>query len=252
MSLDGSLAAEERRLVLLDLLRASGRVDITGAAGQLGVHHMTIRRDLKGLEREGSARLVRGGAIFVGTEEFEIRQSKALSAKRRIAEKLAPLVRTHESVAIDASTTLFALVEELPPVDHLLVVTYGIPAFQALQSRTDVRAFLSGGEVDRRTGSLVGPVAQRTLESFSLSCGFLSTSALDPELGTMEPTVEEVQMKQAMVRASQYLVLAVDSSKLSQRSAVRALSLDQIQTVVTELDPADSRLDPYRDRVLLL
>jgi DeoR family glycerol-3-phosphate regulon repressor len=68
----------------------------------------------------------------------------------------------------------------------------------------------------------------------------------------MEPTVEEVQMKQAMVRASQYLVLAVDSSKLSQRSAVRALSLDQIQTVVTELDPADSRLDPYRDRVLLL
>ena len=252
MSLDGSLAAEERRLVLLDLLRASGRVDITGAAGQLGVHHMTIRRDLKGLEREGSARLVRGGAIFVGTEEFEIRQSKALSAKRRIAEKLAPLVRTHESVAIDASTTLFALVEELPPVDHLLVVTYGIPAFQALQSRTDVRAFLSGGEVDRRTGSLVGPVAQRTLQSFSVSCGFLSATGLDPELGTMEPTVEEVEMKQAMVRASQHVVLAVDSTKLSQRSAVRALSLDQIQTVVTELDPADSRLDPYREQVLLL
>jgi DeoR family fructose operon transcriptional repressor len=252
MSQDGSLAAEERRRVLLDLLRESGRVDITGAAAQLGVHHMTIRRDLKGLEREGSARLVRGGAIFVGTEEFEIRQSRALSAKRRIAGKLAPLVRKHESVAIDASTTLFALVEELPAVDHLLVVTYGIPAFQALQSRTDVRAFLSGGEVDRRTGSLVGPVAQRTLQSFSVSCGFLSATGLDPELGTMEPTVEEVEMKQAMVRASQHVVLAVDSTKLSQRSAVRALSLDQIQTVVTELDPADSRLDPYREQVLLL
>src|SRR6201999_1525025 len=93
MSVGGSLAAEERRRVLLDLLRESGRVDINGAAGQLGVHHMTIRRDLKGLEREGSARLVRGGAIFVGTEEFEVRQSRALSAKRRIAEKLGPLVR---------------------------------------------------------------------------------------------------------------------------------------------------------------
>jgi DeoR family fructose operon transcriptional repressor len=252
MSLDGSLAAEDRRRVLLDLLRESGRVDITWAAGQLGVHHMTIRRDLKGLEREGSARLVRGGAIFVGPEEFEIRQSKALSAKRRIAAKLAPLVRTGESVAIDASTTLFALVEDLPAVDHLLVVTCGIPAFQALQPRTGVRVFLSGGEVDRRTGSLVGPVAQRTLESFSFSCGFLSATALDPELGTMEPTVEEAEMKQALVRASQQVVLAVDSTKLSQRSAVRALSLDQIQTVVTELDPADSRLDPYRDRVLLL
>ena len=46
-------------------------------------------------------------------------------------------------------------------------------------------------------------------------------------------------MKQAMARASQYVVLAVDSTKLGQRSAVRALNLDQIQTVVTELDPAD-------------
>jgi DeoR family fructose operon transcriptional repressor len=252
MSLGGSLAAEERRQVLLDLLRESGRVDITGAAGQLGVHHMTIRRDLKGLEREGAARLVRGGAIFVGTEEFEIRQSRALSAKRRIAEKLGPLVLEHDSVAIDASTTLFAFVEDLPAVDHLVVVTYGIPAFQALQSRAGVRAFLSGGELDPRTGSLVGPVAQRTLEGFSLSCGFLSASALDSELGTMEPTVEEVEMKQATARASQHVVLAVDSTKLSQRSAVRALNLDQIQTLVTELDPADVRLDPYRDRVLLL
>ena len=59
-------------------------------------------------------------------------------------------------------------------------------------------------------------------------------------------------MKQALARASQYVVLAVGATKLSQRSAVRALSLDQIQAVVTELDPADSRLDPYRDRVLLL
>jgi DeoR family transcriptional regulator, fructose operon transcriptional repressor len=252
MSLGGSLAAEERRQVLLDLLRESGRVDITGAAGQLGVHHMTIRRDLKGLEREGAARLVRGGAIFVGTEEFEIRQSRALSAKRRIAEKLGPLVLEHDSVAIDASTTLFAFVEDLPAVDHLVVVTYGIPAFQALQPRAGVRAFLSGGELDPRTGSLVGPVAQRTLEGFSLSCCFLSASALDSELGTMEPTVEEVEMKQATARASQHVVLAVDSTKLSQRSAVRALNLDQIQTLVTELDPADVRLDPYRDRVLLL
>jgi DeoR family transcriptional regulator, fructose operon transcriptional repressor len=252
MSLSGSLAAEERRRALLEVLRERGRVDIIYAAGQLGVHHMTIRRDLKGLEREGSARLVRGGAIFTGTEEFEIRQSRALSAKRRIAEKLGPLVREHDSVGIDASTTLFQLVEELPAVDHLMVVTYGIPAFQTLQSRAEVRAFLSGGELDRRTGSLVGPVAQRTLEGFSLSCCFLSATALDPELGTMEPTIEEVEMKQAMVRAARDVVLAVDSTKLSQRSAVRALSFDQIQTVVTELDPADARLDPYRERVQLL
>ena len=73
-------------------------------------------------------------------------------------------------------------------------------------------------------------MAQRTLEGFSLSCCFLSATALDPELGTMEPTVEEVEMKQAMARASQYVVLAADSAKLSQRSAVIAVTWARVRT----------------------
>src|ERR1017187_1136939 len=130
MSLGGSLAAEERRRVLLDLLRESGGGDISGAAGQLGVHHTTIRRDLKGLEREGSARLERGGAIFAGTEEVQSRQSRTLSAQGRIAVKLGPLVLEHDSVGIDASTPLSQFGIRLRAVDHVVVVTYGIPAFQ--------------------------------------------------------------------------------------------------------------------------
>lgn len=249
MGLDGSLAAEDRRQSLLDLLRESGRVDIADAAGRLEVSLMTIRRDLKGLERDGSARLVRGGAVPVGTEEFAVRQSRALSAKRRIAEKLSTLVLDHDSVALDGSTTVFRFVEELRPAADLIVVTYGIPAFQALQSRHHVRAYLSGGELDPKTGGLVGPVAQRTIESFSVSCCLLSTMALDPEIGMMEPTVDEVEMKRALLRSAALAVLAVDSSKLGQRSAVRSAPVDDLDLIVTELDPRDPRLDPYRDRV---
>jgi len=252
MGVEGSLASEQRQRVLLDLLRAEGHIDIVSAAERLDVHSMTIRRDLKALERDGSARLVRGGAIFVGTEEFDVRRARGLSAKRRIAEKLAPIVREHESVGFDASTTLLTLAETMPDVDGLLVVSYGIEAFTAVTGRPGVQAFLSGGELDPRTGSLVGPVAQRTLDGFALSCCILSTAALDPDIGTMEPTVEEVGMKQAMARSSHRVVLALDSSKLVQRSAVRALRLDQIAMIVTELDPGDERLDPYRERVELL
>ncbi len=252
MGLDGSLAAEERRQTLLDQLRDLGRVDIAGAADQLDVSPMTIRRDLRGLEGEGLARLVRGGAVPVGIQEFAVRQSRALTAKRRIAEKLGTVVTGHESIAVDGSTTVFRFVEELHPVADLLVVTYGIPAFQVLQSRDHVRAFLSGGELEPRTGSLLGPVAQRTIDSFSVSCSVLSTMALDPEVGTMEPTVEEVEMKRALLRSGQYTVLAVDATKLGQRSAVRSIAVEEVDLIVTELDPTDARLDPYRERVELL
>jgi hypothetical protein len=38
MGVEGSLAAEHRRKVILDLLRAGGRVDIAQAAERLDVH----------------------------------------------------------------------------------------------------------------------------------------------------------------------------------------------------------------------
>lgn len=252
MGLEGSLAAEDRRRELMRLLRERGQVHIEDAAGRLAVHPMTIRRDLRGLEREGSARLVRGGAVVVGTEEFAVRQSRALSAKRRIAQKAVRLVAGHESLGIDASSTAFQVAELLPPQGPRTVVTYGIPAFQSLQNRRDARAFLTGGELDARTGSLVGAVASRTLASFALSCCVLSTQALHPDVGTTEPSPEEVEMKEALVAASERVVLLVDSGKLGQRSAVRSIALRQVDTLVTELPPSDPRLDPYRDLVELV
>lgn len=252
MVVEGSLAAEERQESLLHALREEGRIEIEETARRLGVHPMTIRRALKVLERSGRARLVRGGAVYVGTEEFAIRQSRALTAKKRIAEKLKPIVLEHESIGFDASSTVHVLTENMPAVDRLLVVTYGVEAFQALQNNENVQTILSGGERDPRTGSLVGMIAQQTVERFALSCCVLSTSALDPEVGTMEPTMEEVAMKQTMAQAAERVVLAADATKLAQRSAVRSVALSHVDVLVTELDPNDPRLDPYRDVVELL
>lgn len=251
MGVDGSLAAEERQELLLAALREEGRIEIEETARRLDVHPMTIRRALKVLERSGRARLVRGGAVYVGTEEFAIRQSRALSAKKKIAEKLRPLVLEHESIGLDASSTIHVLAENMPDVEGLLVVTYGIETFHALQGQDKIHTILSGGERDPRTGSLVGMIAQQSVEKFSLSCCILSAGAIDPEAGTMEPTMEEAGMKQAMAQASQRVIMATDSTKLSQRSAVRSIALSDIDLLVTELDPSDPRLETYRDLVEL-
>jgi len=245
----GSLAAEERTAALLRDLRTDGRVEIEDAAYRLNVHPMTIRRALKMLERDGRARLVRGGAVHVGSEEFAIRQSRALSAKKKIAEKIAPLLGAHETVGFDASSTVHVLAQNMPEVERLMVITYGVEAFQSLQGKQNITAILSGGERDSRTGSLVGFVAQQTVSGFSMDCCILSASGIDPEAGTMEPTMEEVEMKQSMAKSSQRVIMAVDATKLSHRSSVRSFDLAQVDLLVTECDPRHPRLDPYRDIV---
>ena len=59
-------------------------------------------------------------------------------------------------------------------------------------------------------------------------------------------------MKIALADVSAEVVLAVDSTKLGQRGPARALPADRVATLVTELDPDDHRLDPYRDAWLVL
>jgi DeoR family fructose operon transcriptional repressor len=47
-------------------------------------------------------------------------------------------------------------------------------------------------------------------------------------------------------------VLAVDTSKLHSRAPARTFSIEDLTILVTELDPADARLDAYRDRCEIL
>lgn len=98
----------------------------------------------------------------------------------------------------------------------------------------------------------MGVVAQESIERFALSCCVLSTSALDAKTGTMEPTMDEAAMKQSLVRSAKRVILAVDSSKLTQRSSIRSVPLSDVDLLVTELEPESVELDAFRDQVDIL
>jgi DeoR family fructose operon transcriptional repressor len=248
----GTLTAEQRRAALRAELEAQGEVRLAEFSEHWAVHPMTIRRDFSHLEREGVARRVRGGLLKVGDDHFERRQAKALTAKRKIAAKLAGLVPSEAAIGLDASTTVHLLTAEMPQATGLSVITNGLASFESLHGTPGVRTFLTGGEREERNQSLVGPIAVAAVRQFLLARCFLSTQALDPAAGTSETTVEEAAIKLALVEVSEHVVLAVDSSKLGRRSLVRSIGLDRIDLMVTDLNPDDERLDEYREVVELL
>ena len=240
----------------LDLIRqrldGDGRVRVTELAEALDVSEMTIRRDLETLVDDGLAQRVHGGAVAVGPQQFAARFQQNARAKARLADKLVDLVGTGGAVGIDASSTLQRLATRLGGARDITVLTNGPDTFRALQGHAGVTALLTGGELDTRTGSLVGPLAARTARDLMLRRLFVSAAALDPKLGSSESTLEEADVKLALAESTAEIVLAVDSSKLGHRAPARAFSIDRIDMLVTELDPTDRRLDPYRDNVRVL
>jgi DeoR family fructose operon transcriptional repressor len=132
----------------------------------------------------------------------------------------------------------------------LTVVTNGPECFAALQDNPGVTPLLTGGQLDRRTGSLVGPLATRSARDVSIDVLFVSAAAVDAAHGTFEATLEEAEVKVALADVSRRIVLAADHSKLGGETAVaRCLDLARIDVLVTDLDPGDARLVPYRRAV---
>ena len=241
--------ALERLELMRRRLDTDGRVRVVELAEELDVSEMTIRRDLDMLVDEGIAQRVRGGAMAVGPQEFATRFRQHARAKARIAQKLVDMVGTGGAIGIDASSTLQRLAARLGDVRDLTVLTNGPDTFRALQEHPGVTALLTGGELDSRTGSLVGPLAARAARDVMLRRLFVSAAAVDADLGSSESTLEEADVKLALGGSSAEIVLAVTASKLAHRAPARAFALDRVDLLVTELEPADPRLDPFRDHV---
>ena len=81
---------------------------------------------------------------------------------------------------------------------------------------------------------------------------FSSAAAIDPSAGALEATLEEAEVKRTIAANAGRVVVAADSSKLGIRSAAVALDWDRIDILVTELEPCDPRLDPYRSLARVL
>jgi len=246
VTISGNLATEERQAWLRKALEREGQMRIGQAAKALDVSEMTIRRDLQELEAIGLARRVRGGAVAVGPVPFADRHRQRSRAKGRIAEKLVPLIPATGPIGLDASSTLLRLASAIQSGRDMSVVTNGIETFTALQNKPGVTPLLTGGALDDRTGSLVGPLACRAAGSLLLSRLFVSAAAVDPGLGTSETCLEEAEVKRALVAMAGEVILAVDSSKLGTRAVAVGVEWEKVTTLVTELDPGDAKLDAYR------
>lgn len=246
MTLAGNLAAEQRLAWIRERLDDAGKLQIKDAADQLDVSEMTIRRDLLELEGLGVARRVRGGAVAVGPSPFADRHRQGARAKARLAAKVLPHVPETGAIALDASSTMLRLANAIEGARDLTVVTNGPETFEALQGKPGIRAILTGGELDARTGSLVGPVAVRAAATFLLSYAFVSAAAVDAPIGASEAALEDAEVKQVLAKVAGQVVLAVDRSKLDRRAIAVGLQWDEIDLMVTDLEPDAAVLAPYR------
>ena len=77
---------------------------------------------------------------------------------------------------------------------------------------------------------------------------FMGITSVDPVAGMTEANRKETSIKKAIIAASNVVVSMVISNKLNTRQPFRVGNIEDINIMVTELEPDAGILAPYKDR----
>jgi len=235
------LRGEERRQKILEHLRADRFADVGALAQSLSVSEVTIRSDLKTLEREG--RIVRryGGAILADEPRdgapagsFQERYLQHRERKQRIARCAAELVRDNDSLLLDASTTVFTLAEQLGERRNLTVFTNGIDVGLRLAANPANKVILVGGLLRADSRSLGAHFGAELLGGVRVRLAFLSCTGWSADLDATEDDLFEGQIKALMVQAAEQVVILADSSKFERRGLASFVPIRRISRILSD------------------
>src|SRR5688572_13251548 len=101
--------AVERQHMILDILEQQGVVRNTDLQRLLNVSLVTVRADLRELQNQGALEIVHGGAVARRPEDREFlldeRTRQNSDKKRRIGARAAQMVRSEQTIIVDAGST---------------------------------------------------------------------------------------------------------------------------------------------------
>lgn len=238
---------EERRRRILERMRSGEAVKVSDLASELGVSEVSIRRDLRELERSGLLARIHGGALPTeGTTTeptFAEKTTRNLAEKVAIARAAASLVQDGESIILDAGTTTLEIARQLRSRKNLTVVTNAFHVAAELGDCPGIEVIVTGGAVKGNTLALVGPLAEQTLESINVDRVFLAANGIDLKRGITTPTGTEAAVKRKMIAAAHQVILVADHTKWGKVAFVTIAPLTAAQVLVTDeaFDPQSAR-----------
>ena len=185
---------EERRRAIAELVNKMGSVSIAQLKEAFPeVSEMTIRNDIKALDREHKLVRVYGGVrsleFAVGADGlFDVRRNQNVDAKAAIAAKAAKLVRPNTTIYLDSGSTLAKFAAALPD-EHLMVFTCGIYNVMELGHFDTVDVIVPGGTLNRYNMCLHGSRAIREIRKLRFDQVFIGAASYSKTAPTRKPSL---------------------------------------------------------------
>jgi DeoR family glycerol-3-phosphate regulon repressor len=236
------MAQIRRQPEIIRIARREGLVTVDGLAEHFGVTLQTIRRDLTELAEAGKLERVHGGATLPSATAnigYDERRELNQAAKVDIARACAREIPNDCSVFLNIGTTTEAVASELMHHEGLLVVTNNINIAMILSEHDRIEVVVTGGNLRRADGGLIGDLAKDTIGQFRFDYAVIGCSALHETGEILDFDVHEVGVSKEIISRSDTVFLAADASKFERKAPARIASLADVDVFFTDRAPPE-------------
>jgi len=227
-----------RRVNILKMIEDNGQVNVQTLSEMFMVSKVTIRNDLKQLEKKNLLIRSHGGAIksqAVSIDQKIIeRATQHPDEKRKIGKKAAELIKDGDTIILDSGTTTIEIVKHLDSKLNIKVITNAINIALELIENENIKVIIPGGFFREYTYSLVGPTAEKGIRNYLCDKVFLGADGFDSSYGVSTPNIEEAYLNKAMIETAKEVIIVADSSKFQKRRFAFVAGLDKIDIVITD------------------
>jgi len=220
---------------LLELVNASGRIEVALLSQKLEVSQVTIRKDLEQLEKKGLLKREHGFAAIVSSDDISKRLDFNNEVKHKIAVLAAKLVENGETVMIESGSCCALLAQELATNKRdVTIITNSAFIASYIRECPQVKVVLLGGDYQMESQVVVGPITRKCVESFYVDKLFVGTDGFTEKAGFTGKNHMRCETVRAMAENAKKVIVLTESSKFSQQGVVAQFKANEISTLVTD------------------
>jgi len=232
---------KERLQKIIDLIQIEKKVYVSELSQKFSVTEETIRRDLEKLDKKGIVSRTYGGAVINrnGSEDlpFNTRTSLNIDLKKSIVSKIHHLIKDGDKLMVDPSSTAFELVKALYDKQDLTLITNSIKILNEF-SDSHFQIISTGGELRKKSLSLVGHAAEATVNRYFADIHVFSCKGISLEHGITESNEPEAGLKKIMLKNSKVNLLLVDHTKFDKAAFLKLFDFSDIDVLITDKKPS--------------
>jgi DeoR/GlpR family transcriptional regulator of sugar metabolism len=239
----------ERQEFILREINLHNKVLTSDLCEAIEVSEDTIRRDLIELADSGQIIKVHGGALSRSFHvSFQPNGVYSHDKKKLIAQKAVSLIKDGMFVLTTGGTTLLQLGKALPQHLRATFFTGSLPAALEFIQHPNIEVIFIGDRISKNSQITIGGDAISKIKQINADICFLGINAIDTEHGLTDNDWDVVQVKKAMIQSSKKCVALTISEKVNTLQKIKVAPIEELDIMITELDPASEIFDSYRQK----